>query len=174
MDVKDVKKDEPDMTGGSPDVSAKSNKNVVVFAIIAAIIIALVYFATSPAMNKPASSGTSVSSEQYMKTNGLMSVDYAAFDKSYKAMTDIQQKEYLKTLGNPLVEWTGFVHNVTETEVYVGVAGATFRNFDAEVSEDQKSILPTLKKEEKITIRGTLVRRGLLTDWVIRDAKIIK
>jgi hypothetical protein len=117
---------------------------------------------------------TAAAQAKYMTDNGLYSIDFNAFDKDYKAMTDIQKKEYLKSLNNPTVEWTGYVNNVTTKEIFVGVSAASSRNFDAEVTADQMEMLPSLKKEQRITIRGKLIRPGILTGWVIREAKIIK
>jgi malic enzyme len=120
------------------------------------------------------SGSNKLATEKYMKDNGIYSMDYKSFnDDSYKTMTDIQKKEYLKNLNNPIVEWSGYVYNATSSEVYIGVSGTSSRSFDAEIVKEQINLLPDLKKDQAITIRGKLIRPGIVTGWVIREAKII-
>ncbi|MCR8641879.1 hypothetical protein NV379_04330 [Paenibacillus sp. N1-5-1-14] len=110
--------------------------------------------------------------EAYKRENDLVSMDLNEFHNYYLSKTTAQRDMLVDSLKGKSVEWTGKVDNVEKGEVRVVVNKNI--SFYAQFSESDTQDLIELNRNQKVTIRGKLIRTGILANWIIGEAKIIK
>jgi hypothetical protein len=114
--------------------------------------------------------------EEKAKAKEPISKDFVSFDDPFQAKTDVQKDKYWEEVKGKYVEWSGKVVEVRKDSVTVIVKKSTVvSDFRATIIPDQRDQLISINKDDSIRIYGKLsTKAGIIVDWGLTDAKIIK